>query len=49
MQGLATKYFGGREGYRVAAIPEGQDLAEAAPDQDATRTPNPAAQAITGR
>ncbi len=38
MQGLAAKYFGGREGYRVAAIPEGQDLAEAgsAPARGAT-------------
>ncbi|GMN12740.1 M16 family metallopeptidase [Altererythrobacter sp. MTPC7] len=29
MQALAAKYFGGREGYRVAAIPEGQELARA--------------------
>ena len=35
MQALAAKYFGGREGYRVAAIPEGQELVRGAAEAPA--------------
>ena len=44
MQELAAKYFGSREGYRVAVIPEGQDLATAAP-----ATPASGGASATGR
>ncbi len=36
LQVLAQKYFGARDGWRLAVIPEGQELATAVPEGNAT-------------
>lgn len=49
MQLLARRYFGGRPGWRMAVIPEGQELAQAAYDNERAVAVSPAAPAISGR
>ncbi|MEE1877234.1 M16 family metallopeptidase [Altererythrobacter litoralis] len=49
MQLLARRYFGGRPGWRLAVIPEGQELARAANDNERTEAKHPQVPAISGR